>query len=586
MESDDLIVDEPQHGQAALEFPNEPKLELDQLLTQLISRAEDVMATQGRLRGLLAANTMIIAHVDLPLVLRHIVEAARELVGARYAALGVLGPDGGLEEFIHVGVADETAARIGRLPSGKGLLGALIEDQHPIRLGAMSDDERSIGFPVHHPPMTGFLGVPVRVRDAVFGNLYLAEAARGDFTADDEELVSALAATAGIAIENARLFDQAERRQAWLQASMQITRQLLSTDGEEPLQVIADQLRQLSESDLVTVVLQTADGHSLMVEVASGAGSGELIGYSYPFDDTLAGLAFASGQPVLIGDVTQDLHYRVHLSEVLPVGPVMVLPLLGTSKVRGALVVGRIQGRHRFSESDLTLATTFANHAAIALELADARADQQRVVLLEDRDRIARDLHDHVIQRLFAAGLTVQSLAKGLADDDARAERLNRVVSGIDDTIRQIRTSIFQLRGPLGPDLGNVRTRILGVVSDVAPMLGFEPRLRFSGPLDSVVPEAIADDVVAVVREGLTNIARHAHATSAAVTITARADDLALEVVDNGCGIGEAERRSGLANLRRRAEQHLGELTLTPATSTHEPPTSKGTHLRWTIPLR
>jgi signal transduction histidine kinase len=580
----DEVRPELERGPAALGFEDGPRLELDQLLSQLIDRAHDVIAAQGRLRGLLAANRMIIGDLALAVVLRRIIEAACQLVNARYGALGVLAPGGGLQEFIHVGIDDATAELIGPLPSGKGLLGALIDEPHPIRLRAMTDDVRSVGFPPNHPPMGSFLGVPIRVRDMVFGNLYLTEAAAGEFTAEDEELVTALAATAGIAIENARLFDQAERRQGWLRASTEITRQLLSAEGEEPLRVIAREVRRIADADLVTVVLPTPSGR-LMVEVASGTSADELTGYTYPVDNTLAGLAFDTGRPVLVGDVNEDGRaYQVHLTEVLDVGPVMALPLVGLRGTRGALVVGRIHGRSRFDEADLDMAMTFANHAAVALELADARSDQQRMVLLEDRDRIARDLHDHVIQRLFAAGLTVQSVASGLGSDD-RAQRLDRVVTGIDDTIRQIRTSIFQLRGQLGPQTGTVRTRLLDTIAEVMPSLGFEPHLGFSGPIDSVVPDSVIDDLVAVTREALTNVARHARATQAEVTLTADSGTLVLDVVDDGIGIGEVSRRSGLANLRQRAELRGGSMAIMSEVSDEAPSTREGTHLRWTIPL-
>jgi signal transduction histidine kinase len=196
-----------------------------------------------------------------------------------------------------------------------------------------------------------------------------------------------------------------------LQASTQVTRQLLSAEGEEPLQLIARQARQMADADIVTVVLPTPTGQRFMVEVASGARADDFTGMTYPVHNTLVELVSTTRRPVLIADVTAQSTYHVHLSELLPVGPVMVLPLIGTHDVRGAMAVGRRHGRHRFEDADLEMATTFANHAALALELADARADQQRMLLLEDRDRIARDLHDHVIQRLFAAGLTVQSTA-------------------------------------------------------------------------------------------------------------------------------------------------------------------------------
>jgi len=249
--------------------------------------------------------------------------------------------------------------------------------------------------------------------------------------------------------------------------------------------------------------------------------------------------------------------------------------------------VGRVKGRRRFEDVELDMATTFANHAAVALELADARADQQRVLLLEDRDRIARDLHDHVIQQLFAAGLSVQSVA-GTLGADARSERLERVVAGIDDTIRQIRTTIFQLRGPLVPQTGAVRARLLAVIAELAPVLGFDPRVEFDGPVDVVVPESVVDDLVAVVREALSNVARHAGARHASVRMSATATGLDLDVSDDGVGARAGQRRSGLANLQRRAERLDGTLRVEPADPTvaaDGPRSRPGTRLTWTIPL-
>jgi len=563
-------------AESLADYSAAPRLELDQLLTQLIDRAQDVVAARDRLRGLLRANRLIIGDLALPVVLRRIAEAARDLVQARYAALGVLGPDGGLEQFIHVGVDDETVARIGHLPEGKGLLGALIDDPRPIRLANLADDPRSVGFPEGHPAMSCFLGVPIRIRDEVYGNLYLTEREGGPFTAEDEELVAALAATAASAIDNARLYAEAGRRQRWLEASTEITRQLLSSEGEPPLSVIARRLHEMADADVVAVVLPTADPQRLMVEVATGEQAAQLTALSYPVEDTIAGVAINTGRPVLVGDVTQQQSYLVHLAQVTPVGPMMALPLLGTQGSRGAVLVARVPGRHRFNEADLDIATTFAQHAAVALELADARADQQRVMLLEDRDRIARDLHDHVIQRLFAAGLGVQSVAAS-AGSDSGASRLNTIVDDLDETIRQIRTTIFELRGPLTPQPSTVRSQVVDVIDEVVPMLGFSPALRFTGPVDTIVPDEVAGDLIAVVREALSNIARHAHASAAAVEVTATPAQLTVDVADNGVGIGESKRRSGLANLARRAERYGGSLTL---------PDHEGTQLRWTIPLK
>ena len=562
-----------------------PRLELDQLLTQLVDRAQDVMAAQGRLRGLLRANRLIGGDLALPVVLRRIVEAACELVHAPYGALGVISPDGGLEQFIHVGIPSDVVARIGHLPEGRGLLGAVIKDPHPIRLRNIAEDERSVGFPPGHPQMSSFLGVPVRVRGEVFGNLYLTGHDALELTAEDEELVTSLATTAGIAIENARLYEESRRRQEWLQASTDITRQLLASDGEDPLQVIARRLQQIADADAVNVVLPTPDGKRLKVEVATGAGADQLLAISYPMQDTVSQLVLDTGQPVLIADISTEHERTVHLIDVVGVGPLMVLPLVGTQRVRGALVVGRLQGRTLFTAADLDMATTFANHAAVALELADARADRERIALLEDRDRIARDLHDHVIQRLFGAGLTVESVAAGLGVDP-RAPRLAQVVDDIDETIRQIRTSIFQLRGTLGPHSGAARAHVLAIVAELAPLLGFSPHVDFSGPIDALVSEAVLDDVSAVVREGLSNVARHAHAGWATVRLHAARGLLALEITDDGVGVGDTARRSGLANLVIRAESRAGSCTLTSPTRRGAAGDEEGgTRLLWTIPL-
>ncbi|HEU5269698.1 MAG TPA: GAF domain-containing protein [Jatrophihabitans sp.] len=569
-----------------------PQLQLDELLTQLIARAQDVRAAHSRLRGLLRANNMIIGDLALPVVLRRIVEAACQLVHARYGALGVISSDGGLEQFIHVGVDAELVGRIGQLPQGKGLLGALIDDPRPIRLRTISHDPRSVGFPAGHPPMDSFLGVPIRVRDAIFGNLYLACRDGGEFTEEDQELVSSLAGTAGVAIENARLFEQARRRQGWLQASTDITQQLLASEGEEPLRVIAWRTQQMADADAVTVVLPVSGTDQLMVEVATGAGAEQMTALSYPMAGTLSVHVLETGVPALVEDMTAEQEYTVHLSEVVPIGALMALPLAGSHGTRGVLLVARLHGRPRFTDADLEMATTFANHAAIALELADARADQQRVVLLEDRDRIARDLHDHVIQRLFGAGLTVESVAAGLRDS-AAGDRLAQVVGDIDDTIRQIRTSIFRLRGPIAVGTSQVRMRLLDLIGEISPLLGFEPQVTFTGSVELLLTDEVLEDLTAVLREGLTNIARHAQANRAQVAVVAGNGELRVEIIDDGVGVSKVTRRSGLANLRQRAESRGGRFELispvhqVPAgtASGDEPVRGEGTLLRWRIPL-
>ena len=568
----------------ALTFPDLPRLELDQLLGQVVERAQEVLGTQGRLRGLLRATQVITGDLALPVVLRRIADAARELVGARYAALGVIGPDGDLVEFVHVGVPADVVEEIGPLPQGKGLLGVLIEDPRPIRLGRIGDDPRSSGFPPGHPPMASFLGVPIRIRDEVFGNLYLADSTRGQFSAEDAELATALAATAAAVIDNARLYQAARSRGEWLQATAAITRQLLSpdpadptdrVDAGDPLQLIAARSREIADADLVTLVRPAENGSDLRVEVAVGAGAEDLPGLPVPRQGSLSGRVFTTGQPLRLAHPRDEAGLASVASGALDVGPVLVVPLCGSTRVHGVLSLARIRGRAAFTPDDLELAAGFANQAAVAIELAAARVEQQRAAMLDERERIAADLHDHVIQRLFATGLSLQALASTLGPGRA-GQRVLTAIADLDATIAQIRTSIFALQqNPQTPPRG-LRARLLDVVTEVTPALGFAPAVRFSGLLDGL-PDQTAEDLLAVLREALTNIARHAHAHTADVDLSGHPQWLTLDIRDDGTGLGDTTRRSGLTNLRHRAQHHGGTLTLSPCDPT-------GTWLSWSIP--
>jgi len=554
-----------------------PALELDELLSQLIDRAKDVRSAQGRMRGLLRANQSIVSDLAIEVLLRRIVEEACELLEARFGALGVVSSDGhGLEQFIHVGIDDEDVARIGDLPQGKGVLGALIEEPKPIRLRELSDDLRSVGFPQNHPPMHSFLGVPITIRGEVFGNLYLAEKIVGDFTAQDVELASALAATAAVAIENARLFEDARRRQEWLAASTGISLEIATASGEEQLRSVAEKVHRLARADVVTVVVPENGGEKLAVSVAVGLEADRLTGSTYDLKGTLTQRVLASGESAMVTGL-ETAQGDLHVRDLLPIGPVMVLPLAGPIGTRGVLVVGRLTSGRPFTQSEMEMATTFANQAALALELAESRAKQERIQIFEERDRIARDLHDHVIQQLFAAGLTLQGISMGMGES-AHSARIEGVVDSLDDAIQQIRNSIFELHDRLGPQGSGVRAGVLEVVSGLVPVLGLEPEVRFTGPVDTIVSTDLAEDIVAVVREALSNIARHAQASSVEVSLSATAAMVELKVVDNGCGLGESTRRSGLENLRVRATKRGGSFDAGGAVA------GSGTVLTWSAP--
>lgn len=540
-----------------------PKLESDQLVDQLLERADEIKRSRGRVWALLQSIESVAGDLSLERVLRRIVESACELVGAEYGALGVIGHDHGLEQFIHVGVDEPTAGRIGHPPEGKGLLGALITDPRPIRLRHMRDDSRSTGFPAGHPQMDSFLGVPVHVRDEVYGNLYLANSRNGEFSADDERLVVALALAAGTAISNARLYREAQLQQRWLEASAEVQEQLLSTTGEDPLRTIARRSIEIADADLVTVGLLTAERDGVMIEFAFGERADELVGRRFPLTGTIGERVITGGEPYVTAVAGDPQLPSTHVRTVIEAGPLISLPLRGNQEPRGLLTVARKRGRRDFTETEVAMAAGFASHASVALELADVRAAEQKMIMLEDRDRIARDLHDHVIQELFAIGLSIEGIAGRLESSPDLAGRLRNRVDDLDRAIRRIRTSIFELRGNLAVSQEGLRSSILQVITDVTPALGFAPSVSFAGLLDLQLPETLAQDVIAAVRELLTNVAKHAKASSVSVDVELSGDELKLEVADDGVGIGDRGRAGGTANLATRADQHHGSFVLT-----------------------
>lgn len=524
-----------------------------------------IESTQPQLRRLLEANRLAVEHLDLTLALRQIIEAAVDLVGSAYGAIGVLGRHGKLDQFIHTGMDAETVARIGPSPDGLGLLGALIQDPRPVRLGVMSDDARSVGVPAHHPPITSFLGVPLEVRDEIYGHLYLADPRAGAFSVDDQILVEALATTAGVAIAHARLFEESTRREQWTAATTEITHELLTNDDVDALQLVADRVLDLAGASRVMVVLtHGVDGPDadLVVDRAAGADAAGVVGTSLLPGDTLVRRSLATRRPQLAEELDEGL------------GPAMAVPLLADSGVRGSLFVLRDAGAPQFTEFDLDVAASLAGHAALALDRSDAREARAHLRTLEDRDRIARDLHDHVVQRLFAAGLNIQSVCSALGEGDA-ADRLGAQVDEIDATIRQIRTTIFALNTG-GSD--GLRSQVLAVASATVVLLPGPPEVTFHGPVDLLVPPALHADVCAVVREALTNVGRHAEARRVEVVVGASPAELSIEVLDDGRGLRGDVVLSGLANLRHRAADLGGTFELTGRPG-------PGTRLRWSVPL-
>ncbi len=560
-------------------LPPLARARLDELLEEVLGRVGQVLDTQERLRVLLDAVVGIAGDLDLDSVLQRIVRVSCQLANARYGALGVLGsgPDRRLSQFITHGLTDEQRAAIGDLPRGHGLLGYIIDEPEPLRLQRLADHPQSYGFPPHHPPMNTFLGVPVRIRDQVFGNLYLTEKqSGGGFTVEDEEIVAALAAAAGVVIENARLYEESARRQRWLEAAAEITAAMLGEVGrEKALELVADRAREVAGADTAAVLLPHEDGQ-LLTEVVSGA-TERPAGPLAVSAGTLAAGVLEEGRTVLLeGDQVRqglnDLGFAT-TARSHDLAAVLLLPLGAGQPAAGVLVMAWTE-RDRLRDSDVSLLEAFAEQAALALQVAQAQEDRGRLAIFEDRDRIGRDLHDLVIQRLFAVGLALDNVARITSKPEV-AKRVTAAVDDIDATIKDIRRTIFELSTPASST--DLRAELAVVVEAATPALGFPARLRTEGAVDSLVPSAVRPHLTAVLREALSNAARHAAATAVSVELEV-SDEVVLTITDDGVGYVDSGRHSGLRNLTERAEELGGSFEIRQAGP------DGGTVVVWRVP--
>ncbi|WP_328943652.1 GAF domain-containing protein [Streptomyces sp. NBC_00250] len=540
----------------------------------------------ARVPQLLEAMRSVGTGLELHSTLDRICETAAELADARYAAIGVVDEEGkGLSDFVTFGVGDDVARTIGHRPDGHaGLLGALIRDPQTIRLADLSADPRAAGFPPGHPPMRTFLGVPIRVQGEIFGNLYLAEKrGGGEFNDYDVHMVRVLATEAGIAIGNARLYEAARQRERWIDGSVAVTTALLSGgDADDALTVVAEQARRLADADAGIVLLPAEDGGLEIVAVSSPRPTKSL-GVVIPPESAVV-RRLLDGEAVFVADASTDPRMISRLTS--PYGPSMMLPLQSGGRVLGALATPRVRGGRQFTEMERTLATQFASQAALALMMADAQRDRERLAVYEDRDRIARDLHDLVIQRLFATGMMLES-AQRRSIVPAVREGVGKAVDELDVTIQEIRTAIFALQqGPAEAPSG-LRTRVLREINMAAVPLGFKPAHRFLGAIDVTVGELTGKNLIAALREALSNAFRHAEASrievvvDAGVTLPDGSSGVRLEVADDGIGLPAGGRRSGLRNLARRAESLGGASWCGPGIGED----GGGTTVVWEAPL-
>jgi signal transduction histidine kinase len=556
---------------------------LDDLLAELLTRVGDVMDTQDRLRGLLDAVVGIAGDLDLDSVLERIVRVACQLADAQYGALGVLGSgsDRRLRAFITHGLTPEQRERIGDLPRGHGILGVIIDSPEPLRLDELGKHAKSFGFPPNHPPMNTFLGVPIRIRDKVFGNLYLTEKrSGGEFTVDDEEIVVALAAAAGVAIENARLYEDTSRRQRWLEAAADVTGALLrGPDRSQALLLVAERALETADADVAAVLLRDESG-ALVVEATAGVVVDNLVGTDVPVGTSALQAVLTSGQPSVLDEDTllQGGSGLELFEEGWPeLRSLALLPLGTADTVAGLVLIGwAARPDESFRDTDVVLPASFAAQVALALQVAHAQEDRGRLAVFMDRDRIGRDLHDLVIQRLFAVGLTLENAVR-LAVRPEVAQRITAAVDDIDSTIKDIRRTIFELSSPAGS--GDIRSALGAEVAAAAPSLGFTPRLQTSGPVETAVGPDLRPHVLAVLRETLSNVSRHARASRVDVVLDV-GSEVVLTVTDDGIGLPDGGRRSGLRNLTERAESCGGSFDVRRAGP------DGGTVATWRVPAR
>ncbi|HEU5156475.1 MAG TPA: GAF domain-containing protein [Streptosporangiaceae bacterium] len=584
MHTDRVHADNPpredRHGQGA------PRLRPDDLLAGLQARLEGVRATRDRVQALLDVVVSIGSDMDLDDILRRITQAATTLTDARYGALGVVDEKGErLVELITVGFSENEITAIGPWPEGHGILSRLIRERRPLQLSDLTLGPGAAGIPGNDPGPRRFLGLPIQVRDEIFGNLYLAEKADGTpFDGEDEVVVAALATAAGVAIENARLLEERWRRERWLEASAEISTALLSgTAPAEVLELVAQRAREICNADHAMVYLVDDDAEEFILTAADGPYAGDIRGLRVPVEEAIAGHVYRGGASVLVPD-SRHSTTRAGLPEHMPVGATLIVPLGVGDEARGVLTVANPPGGRAFTQPIQWVLESFASQAAVMLELAEHRRDAERLVVLEDRDRIAKDLHDTVIQRLFAIAITLMSALKIIKRPEASV-RVQRAVDDLDDTIRRIRSSIFALQSPSGE--GGLRSGIHAIIDAAAENLGFAPSVRLEGLLDIAVADDVAEHALAVLQEALSNVARHARAHRANVSVDV-GDDLVLRVTDDGIGIaadiaagiadGGYVERGGLRNMCDRARGLGGHFEITLP--------GDGTVLTWRVPVK
>jgi two-component system, NarL family, sensor histidine kinase DevS len=544
-----------------------------------------VSSNENRLRALVETGVAITSELSLDALLQRLVESAAKLTGARYAALGVIGPSGSeLERFLTAGIDAGTEAAIGDLPRGRGILGVLIRDATPLRLHNIGDDPRSVGFPPHHPPMRSFLGVPIHLRGVAYGNLYLTEKARGeDFTEEDQELVELLASQAAVAIENARLYEAATGWSKQLESLNEVGNALATeTDLDRLLDLVARRLRELLDARLVTVLLPSGDDELRFAAVAGDRA--ELAGATVTRSTSKTGRVLERRQSERVDAVLDDPDVDHEAMRLLAARSGLWVPLLVRGRAIGVLAAhDKLGADVRFTDTDLRLAETFATRAALAVDLSERIAQDalRRVVEAQEleRRRLARELHDETGQALTSILLGLKALEERTADEASRAatEELRELVVS---TLQDVRRLAVELRPTALDDFGLVAAleRLSGSFAEQTGIsVDFQTALA-----DERLPEEVETALYRIVQESLTNVVKHARARRVSILLARREGAVKAVVEDDGRGFDPAELAGdgfGLVGMRERLALLGGRLEV-------ESGPEAGTTIAAEVPIR
>jgi signal transduction histidine kinase len=549
---------------------------------------------ETRLAALIEAGTVVASGLDLDSILARLLDLARSLTGARYAAVGVLNAGGTrIERFVTTGVSAAERAAIGDPPVGLGILGVLITDPRPLRLTDLGADPRAAGFPPAHPPMRSFLGVPVVAGEAVFGNLYLTDKAGGDFTADDERVIVSLAAQAGVAVQNARLYRQARDRARDLEEAVRelssihdIADAVLAGDPrDDTLRLVAERALRALECSQVYIALPDASGTALEVVAAAGAGADRLAGHELPLGASKIGTAMRARRSVVVEDLTTDPDAHQPTVALLGVRSQVIVPLVHRSQALGAITAGDVREGRALTDDDRRILETYATRAVLAIVIArvlsaererleaegrlcaseqreaDRRETLRRVVDAQEheRRRIARELHDETGQALTSVLLGLRLIEEETPGVRAAVSELRETIAS---AIQELRALAVELRPKALDDFG-LGAAIERLADTYSRRTGIAIDVHVAG-LSERLPEAVETALYRIIQESLTNVAKHAGAATASVTVHRLRDAVTIVVEDDGAGFdtGVASPGLGLTSMRERAELVSGTVRI------------------------